>query len=153
MPRGGARPGAGRKKRQPDIGRTGRGQPKEHAKQAASEHYASQAQGLIDPHIPDLISLGLELANGVYYEHPQFHKVYKTLPNLKAIIYLMDRVCGRPVQQVSEQVTVEAAESLINKHGQAVREVLDDEYGAEVSTGLCEKVQARFEELLAISEQ
>jgi hypothetical protein len=84
--KGGARPGAGRKR--------------------TRVLYASpirEAESKIRDRLPWLADKMLELAEGVYAESEMGESgriVYKQIPDRQAIAYLMDRIMGKPTQPV-----------------------------------------------------
>lgn len=86
MPRGGVRPGAGRKPR--------------------AEKYArpiASAEKRIADRLPDLVDKLFELAEGV--EVQDKGKVYCTPPDFRAASYLVDRILGKPTQAVDAAVS------------------------------------------------
>ena len=82
--------------------RAGAGRPKKTEAQRAAPPVKSKeiraAIAKIDGWSDDLLGKLKELADGVYYEHPQFHKVYRSIPDRQALIYLIDRRVGRPTE-------------------------------------------------------
>lgn len=85
MPRGGARPGAGRKRK------------------AEIYHFPiKDAEGRISERLPKYIDLLDELAHGVRVQaqtEDGSPYVYTTPPNRQAIEYLINRVMGKPVER------------------------------------------------------
>lgn len=96
--KGGARPGAGRKR--------------------AADKYATainQAERRIADRLPDLIDKLFELADGVTVMERDAHgreKVYDRPPDFKAASYLVDRVMGKPAQKLEAEHTGKDGEPL-----------------------------------------
>lgn len=89
--RGGARPGAGRK-RTAEV----------HAVPISKMH--KQIAGRME----DLVNYAFILAEGVWVEETGLDGepfVYRKPPDLKAIIYLIDRVAGKPIQHQEAEIT------------------------------------------------
>lgn len=82
--RGGARPGAGRKRKEKKF-----------------ETQIQQAEGMIVDKLPWLVEKAFELAEGVRVERFGLTGpvVYQEPPNLGAIKYLVDRIMGKPTDR------------------------------------------------------
>jgi hypothetical protein len=87
---GGARPGAGRKR-----------------KTAKFETQIQKAEGMIADRLPWLVDKAMELADGVYVEKPGLTGpfVYQLPPDMGAIKYLVDRIMGKPTER--KELTLE----------------------------------------------
>ena len=125
---GGIRNGAGRKPR---------------AKKALSEAAEKSAQGIIQPWLQDLLTKLKELADGVLVAGKD-DKVYRVPPDRGAIEYLINRLMGRPTERVEAEVTMERVEVLFELQARAEMEVMDDEFGREVSGRIRDRIQQRF---------
>src|SRR4051795_405957 len=81
---GGARPGAGRKR-----------------KMAKFETQIQKAESAIADRLPWLVDKAMELAEGVYVEKPGLTGpiVYQLPPDMNAIKYLVDRIMGKPTER------------------------------------------------------
>ena len=81
---GGARPGAGRKR-----------------KTAKFETQIQKAESMIADRLPWLVDKAMELADGVYVEKPGLTGplVYQLPPDMGAIKYLVDRIMGKPTER------------------------------------------------------
>ena len=82
---GGARPGAGRKK-----------------KTAKFETQIQKAESMIADRLPWLVEKAMELAEGVAvekYNSAGVPMVYQLPPDMQAIKYLVDRIMGKPVDR------------------------------------------------------
>ena len=81
---GGARPGAGRKR-----------------KTAKFETQIQKAESMIADRLPWLVDKAMELADGVYIEKPGLTGplVYQLPPDMGAIKYLVDRIMGKPTER------------------------------------------------------
>lgn len=102
MQRGGARPGAGRKRKAVRV---------EKARHAAPDSPIQQAESKIRDNLPWLVDKLFELAEGVYEEKPMGDGiviVYKNRPDRKSCEYLINRALGMPTQPVSIVDTVRA---------------------------------------------
>ena len=158
MPRGGARPGAGRKSKNEQANRAIQAVAKAKAPdrrrqeiRVKSEVAEGALQDIIGPWLPGLAVTLRELAEGVWYKDPILGQVYETLPSIKAITYLIDRVAGRP-KQASDGPDINTVTTLFEYQAQAEREVLDRELDPGLSRRLREQIQQRFAELISSRE-
>jgi hypothetical protein len=87
---GGARPGAGRKK-----------------KTVKFETQIQKAESMIADRLPWLVDKAMELAEGVYVEKPGLTGsfIYQLPPDMGAIKYLVDRIMGKPTER--KELTLE----------------------------------------------
>lgn len=84
-PNGGARPGAGRKRKAQKF-----------------ETQIQKAEGMIADRLPWLVEKAFELAEGVAVEKVNaqgYPMVYQLPPDLGAIKYLADRIMGKPTER------------------------------------------------------
>lgn len=81
---GGARPGAGRKRKAEKF-----------------ETQIQKAEGMIADRLPWLVDKAMELAEGVVVEKPGLTGpvVYQLPPDMGAIKYLVDRIMGKPTER------------------------------------------------------
>lgn len=82
--RGGARPGAGRKRKTEKF-----------------EGQIAKAEGMIADRLPWLIEKAMELAEGVVVQKPGITgpAIYQLPPDITAIKYLVDRIMGKPTDR------------------------------------------------------
>lgn len=82
--KGGARPGAGRKRKAEKF-----------------EGQIQKAEGMIADRLPWLVDKAFELADGVYVEKPGLTGpiIYQLPPDMGAIKYLLDRIMGKPTER------------------------------------------------------
>ena len=125
---GGTRERAGRKPR---------------AKKALAEAAEKSAQAVIEPWLEQLLAKLKELADGICMCDKN-GKVYHVLPDRGAIEYLVNRLVGKPTERVETEVTVERVEVLFELQARAEMEVMDDEFGREVSGRIRDRIQQRF---------
>lgn len=107
MPKGGARPGAGRK-----------------PKAVVYVQPIREAEKLIKDRLPWLVDRLFELAEGVRVESTGISGepiVYQRPPDRASCEYLMDRIMGKPTQPVDVR---ERAQRVADKLGMPVEEVL-----------------------------
>lgn len=106
MPRGGARPGAGRK-----------------PKAVVYAYPIREAEGKIRDRLPWIVDRLFELATGVRVQSETRNGpvVYRQPPDRQACEYLMDRIMGKPMQPVDVR---ERAQRVADDLGLSVDEVL-----------------------------
>lgn len=89
--KGGARPGAGRK-----------------PKAEKFKQPIAKAEKRIADRLPSLIDKMLDLADGVLVEETDLNgekTVYQRPPDRVALIYLIDRIMGKPTEQIQQEIS------------------------------------------------
>ncbi len=120
MPRGGKREGAGRKKKNPDPAKAS-----DRARVEESRRKASQAQQIIDPWLPGLLENAKKLADGVYIRDAKTGEVYLEPPSIKAITYLVDRLCGKPTERNEDNLKQAEVEEFFAAYQAVIDEAID----------------------------
>lgn len=109
MPRGGARPGAGRPK-----------------KAKLYENPIRQVEDKIKDRLPWVVDKLFELAEGVWVESadiPGAKVVYQKPPDRQACEYLMDRIMGKPTQPIDVR---DKAKRVADELGWTVEQVIEE---------------------------
>ena len=100
MANGGARPGAGRKRKADKYARD-----------------INKAEGIIRDRLPDLIGNLMVLADGVKVEREDLDGntfVYQTPPDRASNEYLINRIMGKPTEHIEQDTEVSGQVKVVN---------------------------------------